>query len=876
MPLKNGDRLGPYQIVSLIGAGGMGQVYRAQDTRLARTVAIKILSTEIDSSAAREQFDREARAISSLSGPNICTLYDVGTQDGRAYLVMEYLEGETLAERLSRGPLPFKKILEFAIQIAEGLDATHRQGLIHRDLKPGNIMLTKSGVKLLDFGLAKMVRAADRPATASDPAKTITTPGTLFGTCHYLAPELLAGKEPDRRCDIFSFGAVLYEMITGRRAFEGNTQAITCANILEHEPPPMQPLEAAPPRFAALENLVRTCLAKDPEERRQTAHDIMLDLRYLAEADSQRPAESAAAAPRFRFTWFLGALLLLALSFAAVVALVRPSESRARPMRLAVLSPEGANFVASSVPAISPNGRRVVFAASIQGKTQLWVRDLDSPSPWAVAGTDGAFDPFWSPDSNEVGFFANGRLRKIKLTGGPATILCDALQGRGGAWSGNGVIVFAPNTTGPLYRVPAQGGKPEPATTLDLAAGEVSHRWPWFLPDGRHFLYTSRNSAPDKTALYAGDLESKRQQRIQNTGSNAIYTPPNFLLFVTQRTLMAQAFDPARLRTSGEPFQIADQVDLITANLQGSFSASQTGVVAFYSGDASRINSQLAWFDRSGHRLGTVGDPGNFVKPAISPDGHTLAVDRLDPRSGAYGIWEYDLGRDNATRLTFDARQDGYPVWSPDGGSIAFAGTHGGHSQIYRKSTGSAAKEEVLLESDLDKFPSDWSRDGRYLIYYQIDPVTKYDVWALPLTGGGKPFPILHTGFNEHRATLSPDGRWLAYTCDETGQDEVYVQPFPTSGRKWKVSVGGGGRPVWSRDGKELFYMSADRKLMVSAVKARAAFETGAPKPLFPTHVSVTRFFDVSPDGRRFLLVDPLPDPITPPMNLVVNWNAGR
>ena len=875
MPLNAGDRLGPYQIVSLIGAGGMGQVYRAQDTRLARTVAIKILSAEIDNSAALEQFDREARAISSLSGPNICTLYDVGTQDDRAYLVMEYLEGETLAERLSRGPLPIKKVLAYAIQIADGLDATHRQGLIHRDLKPGNIMLTKSGVKLLDFGLAKMARSPDGLAGASDPAHTITAPGALFGTCQYLAPELLAGKEPDRRCDIFAFGAVLYEMITGRRAFEGNTQAITCANILEHDPAPMKPLETASPHFTTLEHLVRTCLVKDPEERRQTAHDILLELRWLTELNSQRSAAPPAVDRRFRSAWIIAALLLLGMSVAAALTFVRHSDSTPRLMKLSVLSPEGATFVASSVPAISPNGRRVVFAASTEGKTQLWVRDLDSPSPWAVAGTDGAFDPFWSPNNNEVGFFANGKLKKVKLGGGPAMILCDALQGRGGSWSRNGVIVFAPNTAEALYRVPAQGGKPEPVTALDSSEGEVSHRWPWFLPDGRHFLYTSRNSEPGRTALYAGDLGSKQRQRIHNIGSNAVYSPPNFLLFVTQRTLMAEAFDAARIRTSGEPFHIADQVDLITANLQGSFSASQTGVVAYYSGDASRINSQLSWFDRSGNKLGTVGEPGNFVKPAISPDGHTLAVDRLDSQSGTYGIWQYDLGRGSPTRFTFEARQDGYPVWSPDGGRIVFAGNHAGHSQIYWKSTG-AAKEEILLESSLDKFPSDWSRDGRYLIFYQIDPVTKYDVWALPLTGNTKPFPILQTGFNEHRATLSPDVHWLAYTSDETGQDEIYVQSFPTPGKKWTVSLGGGSRPVWSRDGRELFYIASDRKLMVCTVKVRATLETGSPQPLFVTRQSITRFFDVSPDGRRFLLVDPLPNPITPPMNLVINWTTGK
>jgi serine/threonine protein kinase len=875
-PLNAGDRLGPYQIVSLIGAGGMGQVYRAQDTRLERTVAIKTLSTDINSSAARKRFDREARAISSLSGPNICTRYDVGIQDDRAYLVMEYLEGEPLAERLSCGPLPIKNAVEYASRSRRGLDATHRQGLIHRDLKPGNIMLTKSGVKLLDFGLAKMVRNPDWLSGASDPAQTVTAPGALLGTCQYAAPEVLAGKEPDRRCDIFAFGAILYEMITGRRAFEGSTQAITCANILEHDPPPMQPPETASTRFATLEHLVRTCLVKDPEERRQTAHDILLELRWLSELYSQRSAPRPALDRRFRFTRNMAALLLLGISLAAVLAFVRHSDYRPRLMKLSVLPPEGATFVASSVPAISPNGLRVVFAASSEGKTQLWVRDLDSPSPWAVAGTDGAFDPFWSPDNNEVAFFANGKLKKVKLLGGPAMILCNALQGRGGSWSRNGVIVFAPNTADALYRVPAQGGNPEPVTALDPSAGEVSHRWPWFLPDGRHFLYTSRNSEPSRNALYAGDMESKQRQRIHNISSNAVYSPPNFLLFVTQRTLMAEAFDAAHIRTSGEPFHIADQVDLITANLQGSFSASQTGVVAYYSGDGSRINSQLSWFDRSGNKLGTVGEPGNFVKPAISPDGHTLAVDRLDPQSGAYGIWQFELGRGTPTRLTFDARQDGYPVWSPDGGSIVFAGNHAGHSQIYRKSTGSTAKEEVLLESSLDKFPSDWSRDGRYLIYYQIDPVTKYDVWALPLTGNTKPFPILQSGFNEHRATLSPNVHWLAYTSDETGQDEIYVQSFPTPSKKWRVSANGGSRPVWSRDGKEVFYIASDRKLMASTVNAGATLEIGSPQPLFVTRQSITRFFDVSPDARRFLLVDPLPDPITPPMNLVINWAAAK
>jgi serine/threonine protein kinase len=856
----------------------MGEVYRARDTRLERTVAIKILSAEIDTPAAREQFDREARAISSLTGPNICTLYDVGTQDGRTFLVMEYLLGETLAQALSRGPLPLKKVLEYAIQIAGALDQIHRQGLIHRDLKPGNIMLTKSGVKLLDFGLAKIARNPDWLHGASNLTHTLTAApgGPLLGTCQYVAPELFAGKKPDTRCDIFAFGAVLYEMITGQRAFAGTTQALTIANILERDPPPMKPPEASGPRLSALEHLVRTCLLKNPEERRQTAHDILLELRWMAELDESSEALQQAADRRVRPTWIVVALLTLAMSVTAFLLLLRHPDQKPQLIRVSALPPEKADFVANSLPAISPNGRRLIFAASSGGKAQLWVRDLDSATPWALAGTDGASNPFWSPDNNEVGFFANGKLRKVKLTGGPSLVVCDAMQGRGGSWSRNGVILFTPSTTEALYKVPSDGGKPEPVTKLDSSAGEVSHRWPWFLPDGRHFLYTGRNAEPSKTAIYAGDLQSGQKQRIRATSSNAVYGQPGYLLFVSEHALMAETFDATRLRTSGEPFHVADQVGLIAANLQAAFSVSETGVVAYYSGEGSRLNSQLTWFDRNGKTLGTVGEPGSFVKPAISPDGRLLAVDRLDEQSGAYDVWQYDLARGSPTRVTFDARQDGYPVWSPDGGSIAFAGKRAGHYQIYRKSAGSTAKDEVLLESPFDKFPSDWSRDGRYLIFYQIDPVTKYDIWALPLTGDRKPYPLLQTAFNEHRATLSPDVRWLAYCSDETGRDEIYVQSFPTLGNKWKVSDGGGTRPVWSRNGKELFYIASDRKLMVSAVSAGAKFEAGSPQPLFTTRPNITRFFDVSPDGRRFLLVDPLPDPVTPPINLLFNWHAGR
>ena len=876
MPHAAGDRLGPYQIASLVGAGGMGEVYRARDTRLERTVAIKVLSAEIDTPAAREQFDREARAISSLNGPNICALYDVGVHNGRSYLVMEYLEGETLAQRLGGGGLPLGKAIEYAIQIAEALDQVHREGLVHRDLKPSNIMLTRSGVKLLDFGLARIAQDPEWLSGGSEKTHTLTGVGQLMGTCQYLAPELLAGTKPDTRCDIFAFGAVLYEMLTGHRAFEGKTQAVTISKILEHDPPPIAPATEPPgSRLRVLEHLVRTCLEKNPEERRQTAHDILLDLRWLAGLDAMAEGSGHPSSKGTSRGWLIACVVLLAAIVALSAVLFRRPNSGVQVMKASVLPPEKAAFVGSSVPALSPDGHRVAFAATGEGKTLLWVRDLDALGARPLAGTENAAYPFWSPDSSEIAFFATGKLKKVKLSGGPALVLCDALQGRGGTWSRNGVILFARTTGEGLYRVPSQGGTPALVTTLDAAADEVSHRWPWFLPDGRHFLFTGRSSDPAKSAIYVGDLESQERRRIQSVGSNAVYTPPGFLLFVRERTLMAQAFDSGRIRTGGEPFPLAEGVDFIPGNMQAGFSASENGIIAYYSGGGSGSNSQLTWFDRSGKKLSTLGEPGNFLQPVISPDGQTLAVDRLDPQSGTYDVWEYDLARGSPSRLTFGARQDGYPVWSPDGTSLVFSSNRAGHYQLYRKLVATSAKEELLLESQRDQFPSDWSRDGRFLIYYQIDPATKYDIWVLPMTGDRKPFPLMSSPFNEHRARLSPDGRWLTYTSDETSWDEIYIQSFPSLGKKWRVSTNGGTRPVWSRDGKELFFMGTDRKLRVAAVKAGAKIETGTPVALFETRLALTRFFDVSPDGRRFLLIDQLPEAITPPMNLVTNWAAG-
>jgi Tol biopolymer transport system component/predicted Ser/Thr protein kinase len=876
MPLAAGDRLGPYEIVSLVGVGGMGEVYRARDTRLDRTVAIKILSTEIDTPTAREQFDREARAISSLNGPNLCALYDVGDQNGRAYLVMEYLTGETLADRLARGRLSIDEVIEFGTQIAGALDGAHRQGVVHRDLKPGNIMLTKSGVKLLDFGLARI--GAPQPwGAGSEATRTLTVQAPLLGTCQYMAPELLEGKKPDPRCDIFAFGAVLYEMITGRRAFQGKTQAVTIANILERDPPPLfLAPEGTGSRLRVLEHLVRTCLVKDPDERRQTAHDIVLALRWLA-AERFEDESPQGIPPRRGFIgqWWMIAVPLVVALLASLLAFYPRRSAAPRVMKVSVLPPDNAALVGSSLPALSPDGGRVVFAANGEGRIRLWLRDLDSGNARALAGTESAYNPFWSPDGSSVAFFSNGKLKTVRLTGGPAVTVCDVVQARGGTWGADGTILFAPSTGDAIYRVPAEGGTPAPVTVLDTAQGEVSHRWPWFLPDGRHFLYTGRNADPTQTAIYVGDLQAKTRQRVLTASSNGVYSPPGYLLFVRERTLMAAPFDEKRLRTGGDPIPIAEPVDLITGNVQGSFTVSTTGMAAYYSAGGAGPNSQLTWVDRSGKKLSTVGEPGSFVKPAIAPDGSALAVDRIDPQSGTTDVWAFDLVRGTSSRLTFDPRQDGYPVWSPDSSQIVFSSNRDGRYELYRKSIGSADKEETLVVSDYDKFPSDWSADGKFLVYYQSDPKTKLDLWAMPMTGDRKPFALLATPFNEHRARVSRDGRWMAYTSDETSRDEIYVQAFPSLGGKWRVSMDGGSRPVWSHDGKELYFIAADRKLMSARVtKAGDRFETAAPAPLFETRQSPTRFFDISPDDRRFLLIDPLPDPVTPPMTLLVDWAA--
>ena len=567
------------------------------------------------------------------------------------------------------------------------------------------------------------------------------------------------------------------------------------------------------------------------------------------------------------FAWIAAGVLLVALAF----VYYRHASEEARTLKLSLPPPEKAAFFGP--PAVSPDGRRVTFAAKVGERSQLWVRDLDSLAARALAGTEGAFNPFWSPDNRFIAFFAGGKLKKVELAGGPAQTLCDAAAGRGGAWSRTGVIVFTPGIFDGLYRVPGAGGVATPLIALDQSLGEDSLRCPWFLPDGHHFLYTARNSDGEKSAIYAGDLGSKEKRRILTAGSNAVYAPPGFVLFLRERTLMAQPFDAGSIQTTADPFPIAEKVDFL-ANLGGFFSVSQNGLLAYLS--SSGGNMQLSWFDRGGKPLGTVGAPGNVFSPSISPDASTVAVDRSDSEGGNIDIWLHDLARGATSRFTFGPKQNFGPVWSPDGSRIVFGSNRDGTVRLYLKPTGGAGKEEVLLS--LRGVPSDWSRDGRFVIFTQSDTKARYDIWVLPLSSDrppvpGKPFPFLQTEFNEFGAKLSPDSKWVAYTSNESGQNEVYAQTFPSPGGKSQISTGGGNRPVWRRDGRELFYIAADGKLMAVEVKTGSKLEASAPKPLFDAHL-VSRSFDISPDGRRFLLANPLEDAGHTPMTVVVNWTG--
>ena len=897
MPLTSGAKLGPYEILAPLGAGGMGEVYRARDTRLDRSVAIKVLPSHLSSDPQRrERFEREAKAISALNHPHICTLHDIGREGETDFLVMELVEGQTLAARLEKGPLSSDLVLRLGIEISDALDKAHRLGIIHRDLKPGNIMLTpRSGSKLLDFGLATPVVTPESAATAMLTAsKPLTKEGTILGTFHYMAPEQLEGREADARSDIFAFGAVLYEAATGKKAFEGKTTASVIAAVLASEPAPMSTLQPLTP--PALERLVKTCLAKDPDERFQSAHDLNLQLRWIAEAGSQAGVPAPVVVRRKlhqQLAWGLAAAcLIIAAVFA--VAYFRAASVVSRPVRSYILPPEKTEFQfapSTGGPVLSPDGTRVVFPAhDASGKMLLWVRPLDSLSAQPLQGTEGASYPFWSPDSRFLGFFVPGKLKKIDVSGGPPQTVCDAPSGRGGTWNTDDVIVFTPEVSGPLSRVPAAGGAPAPLTQFDKTLQQTSHRWPVFLPDGRHFVYWAGDpfSATATNGVFLGSLEGKEQHFLFQTESDALYAPPGYLLYMREQSLMAQPFDAGSLKLTGDAFPIAELV----ANPQnfrlGFFSVSQNGVLIYLTGSGAQ--ARFAWLDANGKQLTVVGDMDFYGQLRLSPDGSHLAEIVNDPLGRNSDIWLIDLGRGVRTRFTFDPAVHYFPVWSPDGTRIAFASSRRGPLNLYVKGSSGAGTEEPLIESDGSKFPTDWSRDGRFIAFNFIDPKgkTNFDIWVLPMFGDRKPFPFLQTQFSEGGAVFSPDGHWIAYQSDESGNTEIYIAPFEgqpaaatggPQGGKWQVSQGGGRVPTWRRDGKGLYYLGSEGKLMEAVVTPKgSAVEMGIPHEVLQARFTVlgqfARTYDVSPDGKRFLVLSSEETGATP-LTLVTNWTAG-
>jgi serine/threonine protein kinase len=891
MPLSNGTRLGPYEIVAAIGVGGMGEVYRARDTRLDRTVAVKVLPSHLSASPeVRQRFEREAKTISSLSHPHICALYDVGNQDGVEFLVMEYLEGETLSDRLVKGPLAFDQVLRYGLEIADALDKAHRQGIVHRDLKPGNVMLTKSGVKLLDFGLAKAVAptagrsGASLTALPTQTGKDLTAEGTILGTFQYMAPEQLEGREADARTDIFAFGAVLYEMATGKKAFSGRSQASLISSIMTAEPPSVSTVAPmTPPTF---DRVVRTCLAKDPDDRWQTPHDIAVQLKWIAEGG---PAAGApiAVLPRRRSGARLVPWVLAVLATTGLIGLLVRDRSRssvrASVTRFSIFAPENTMFtppgeLSSTQIALSPDGRTVAFVANPVGRRPLlWIRPLDSLAAVALPGTEDALHPFWSPDGRSLGFFTPTSLKRVEISGGAPQRLCDVVAGRGGSWSREGVIVFAHSAPTPLFRVSDTGGEAQQATDLDVAHGEDRHRYPFFLPDGKRFLFWSRSSRPEYTGIYEASLDSRKARRVLKSEAMGEYAPPGYLLTVQQGMLVAYPFDEKSARVTGNPVRIAESV--LTGNPPGYAPFTVAGPSALAYSTPYAKSRQLAWFDRSGRRLGNVGEPGDYSTPRLSRDGKRIAVAIREESKTNTDIWVFDLVRGSWSRLTFDPTAERAPLWSPDGSRIIFASASEGVLNLYEKPASGSGEPRLFVRSAGDKFPTDWTRDGRFVVYHTFGGGSTWDIWVAP-TDGGKPFPLFASKFTEAQGQVSPDGRWIAYASDESGRFEIYVTQFPQKRGRWQISTAGGSQPWWRGDGKELFYLGPEQTLMSVAVRPGDAFEAGVPTALFKANFPsvVPAFWGnyvATDDGQRFLVAELLPAATATPINVVLNWTAG-
>jgi serine/threonine-protein kinase len=864
----------------------MGEVYRARDTRLDRIVAIKVLPPHLaDRSELRERFEREAKTIASLNHPHICVLHDIGQQDGIDYLVMEYLEGETLAQRLHKGPLPLEQVLQFAVEIADALDKAHRKGVTHRDLKPGNIMLTKSGTKLLDFGLAKLkqevapanVQLSQLP-TASDP---LTAQGTIVGTLQYMAPEQLEGKEVDARTDIFAFGAVVYEMATGKRAFEGKTQASVIGAILKDDPPPISSLQPMTP--LALDRVVKKCLAKEQEKRWQAASDVCDELNWIAEGGSQVTLVPTAAPKGIRalgrrpLILGLGSLLL-GLAVASLTTWnLKPSPPQ--PVTRTVINlPSGQQLAGldnGPAVALSPDGTHLAYVARQGGMQQLYLRAMDSLESRAIPGTEGAINPIFSPDGQWLGFFAGGKLKKVSVGGGAALTLGDAGVPVGASWGNQKVLVFAPSNNGVLQQVSDAGGARQGLTRFEK--GEISHRWPELLPSTKAVLFSGGTNPNNwiNSQVSAQSLGTGERRNLIQGATQPRYALSGHLVYAQGGNLMAVPFDPQRLAVTGAAAPVVEGVLQSTSSGGAQYSLSATGSLVYVPGGVQSLaQSRLVWVNRNGVEQPSAAPVHAYRFPRLSPDGRRLAVEIDEPDSS--DVWLYDLSRETLTRLTFGGSVNQNANWTPDGRRIAFRSNKEGASNLFWQLADGSGGLERLTTSDNFQSANSLSPDGQLLAFIEVNPTTGYDVWVLRM-GDRKAQPFLRMPFLESAPRFSPDGRWLAYISDESGRREVYMQPYPGPGGKWQISTEGGTEPVWNPNGRELFYHIGD-KMMAVDIATQPGFAAGKPRMLFegpyePTPVTFPNY-DVSPDGQRFLMLKPSEQEQTAPtqINVVLNW----
>jgi len=872
-------KLGPYEIVAPLGAGGMGEVYRARDTRLGRDVAVKVLPEHLSAEPeVRARFEREARTISSLNHPHICTLFDIGHEGDSDYLVMELVEGETLADRLSKGALALDAVLRFGSEIADALDRAHRAGIVHRDLKPANVMLTKSGAKLMDFGLARAGGAAGSgggtsvtlAALSQSPtmSRPLTVAGTILGTFQYMSPEQFEGGDADARADLWALGCVLYEMATGKRAFEAKSQASLITAIMSAEPAPIS--QVAPMSPPALDRLVRACLVKDSADRVQSAHDVKLQLEWIRDAGSQAGVAAPVVArrkSRERVAWALAAVGFAAAAAVSLFALrSRPAESEL--IQASISAAPGTGLAAYwSFVALSPDGRSVAYSAFDSTGAGLWVRPLDSATATQIPDTrDVAFGFFWSDDSRSIGYFSNdGKLRKVAIAGGSPVTLCNAPNGRGGAWNRDGVIVFAPAPEGPLLRVSAGGGDATPVTTLDESRHETAHRFPTFLPDGDHFLFVSLPPGPNGWETHVGSLKSKSVKKLVAAGSAAVFAEPGYLVFARDGRVMAQRFDTRRLELVGDAVPICNAPAYTELDAEPVASFSRNGRMVVLQSEAAR--TQLRWLDRTGAQRGVIPlSPAPWQVMQLSPDARRAAV------MNGTDIWVVDLERSMPTKFAATLTNEPSLAWSPDGTRMAFVSKKTGRLEIFVGNASGAGEPEMIPSNEaLFKAVRGWSPDSRILVFGALDAATGWDLWLLPMDGDRKPRPFARSEHYEGSARISPDGRWVAYESSESGEQEIYIQSFPEPGHKVRVSREGGFGPRWSRNGRELLYVQGPTQMSVP-IDSGDDFRIGEPQPLF-AYPDGTTGGDASADGERFL-VSAADDVARRDIRLLLDWTA--